>query len=713
MTIATTDDQRDVQQSIRSWASTADPMRTLRADEQSGWRSHWRGLAELGVFSVAVPESVGGVGGTVADLAAMLEETSAALVGGPVLSTALAALVVGRTGGPAATRWGTDLCEGRLPCAVVLSDAPVAARRDGDTLFLDGTADIAFGAADGVGVLLPATVDGETVWCMLGIETPGLKIESLLGVDRSVPVARLTLQDVAVDPDSVLSDVSTSYVLDLAATLAAADAAGVAGWALRTAVEHAKMREQFGAPIGSFQAIKHLCAEMLCRVEKARAAAWDAAVAVDSAAEEHPLAAAVAAAIALDAAVDNAKDAIQILGGIGFTWEHDAHFYLRRALSIRQLLGGTSHWRMRVTDLTRAGVRRHLSVDLGEAENRREDVRAEVRAVAEAEDPRRTLAESGLAAAHWPQPHGRDASAAEQLLYAEEMAAAGLEIPDLVIGWWAVPTILEHGTAEQIERFAGPSLHGDIRWCQLFSEPEAGSDLAALRTTATKVDGGWKLKGHKIWTSLAQQADWGICLARTDRDAPKHRGISYFVLDMTSPGIRIEPLREITGDAVFNEVFLDDVFVPDDCLVGDLNSGWKLARTTLANERVAMSSGSTLGSALEDVVEATSSSTDPGVSDALGGLVANGLVGSLLEFRSTLRRLGGQDPGAESSVRKLVGVRHRQDLAEFALEVSGQAGVIEGPLAKEMLLTRCLSIAGGTSQILLTVAAERILGLPR
>ncbi|MEO7079830.1 MAG: acyl-CoA dehydrogenase family protein, partial [Rhodococcus sp. (in: high G+C Gram-positive bacteria)] len=293
------------------------------------------------------------------------------------------------------------------------------------------------------------------------------------------------------------------------------------------------------------------------------------------------------------------------------------------------------------------------------------------------------------------------------------MAAAGLEIPDLVIGWWAVPTILEHGTAEQIERFAGPTLHGDIRWCQLFSEPEAGSDLAALRTTATKVDGGWKLKGHKIWTSLAQQADWGICLARTDRDVPKHKGISYFVLDMTSPGIRIEPLREITGDAVFNEVFLDDVFVPDDCLVGDLNGGWKLARTTLANERVAMSSGSTLGSALEDVVEATSFSTDPGVSDALGGLVANGLVGSLLEFRSTLRRLGGQDPGAESSVRKLVGVRHRQDLAEFALEVSGQAGVIEGPLAKEMLLTRCLSIAGGTSQILLTVAAERILGLPR
>nr|WP_296772841.1 acyl-CoA dehydrogenase [Rhodococcus sp. (in: high G+C Gram-positive bacteria)] len=700
MTLATTEDQRDARQSIGAWAASASPIATLRGDEQSGWRTLWRALADLGVFSVAVPESAGGAGGTVADLAAMLEATAEALVSGPVLTTALAAIV--------ASGHVEDFCDGAIPCAVMLSGAPPAGGVDGEFLVLDGVVDVAVGGSDGVALMLPVEVGGDTVWAVVDADSPGMKVEQLVGVDRSLPLARVVLDHVRASP---VPGLTSRRVHDLAVTLAAADAAGIAGWCLRTAVDHAKFREQFGAPIGSFQAIKHLCAEMLCRAEKARAAAWDAAVAADSAPEEFSLSAAVAASIALDAAVDNAKDCIQVLGGIGFTWEHDAHLYLRRALALRQLHGGSASWRERVADRTRAGVRRTLHVDLGAAEDLREQVRAEVDAIAHSEDRRAALAESGLAAPHWPRPHGRDARAAEQLLYAQELTRAGVETPDLVVGGWAVPTILEHGTAEQIEKFAGPTLRGDIAWCQLFSEPEAGSDLASLRTSARKVDGGWTLQGHKIWTSVAQQADWAICLARTDRDAAKHRGISYFLLDMRTPGIRIEPLREITGDAVFNEVFLDNVFVPEDCLVGQENKGWTLARTTLSNERVAMSHGSSLGSALEAAIEATSQ--DHSVTERLGGLVADGLVGSLLEFRATLRRLGGQDPGAESSVRKLVGVRHRQDLAEFVLEAAGPAGAVEGPLAKEMLLTRCLSIAGGTTQILLTVAAERILGLPR
>lgn len=700
MTLATTEDQRDARQSIGAWAASASPIATLRGDEQSGWRTLWRALADLGVFSVAVPESSGGAGGTVADLAAMLEAMAEALVSGPVLTTALAAIV--------ASGRADDFCEGAIPCAVMLSGEPPRSGADGELLVLDGVVDVAVGGSDGVALMLPVDVGENTVWAIVDADSPGMKVEQLVGVDRSLPLARIVLDHVRASP---VPGLTSRRVHDLAATLAAADAAGIAGWCLRTAVDHAKFREQFGSPIGSFQAIKHLCAEMLCRAEKARAAAWDAAVAADSAPDEFSLSAAVAASVALDAAVDNAKDCIQVLGGIGFTWEHDAHLYLRRALALRQLHGGSAAWRERVADRARAGVRRTLHVDLGAAEGLREQVRAEVHDIAHSQDRRTALAESGLAAPHWPRPHGRDALAAEQLLYAQELTRAGVETPDLVIGGWAVPTILEHGTAEQIEKFAGPTLRGDIAWCQLFSEPEAGSDLASLRTSARKVDGGWTLHGHKIWTSVAQQADWAICLARTDRDAAKHRGISYFLLDMRTPGIRIEPLREITGDAVFNEVFLDNVFVPEDCLVGQENNGWTLARTTLSNERVAMSHGSSLGTALEAAIEATSQ--DHGVTERLGGLVADGLVGSLLEFRATLRRLGGQDPGAESSVRKLVGVRHRQDLAEFVLEAAGPAGAVDGPLAKEMLLTRCLSIAGGTTQILLTVAAERILGLPR
>ncbi|SNS70041.1 acyl-CoA dehydrogenase [Rhodococcoides kyotonense] len=697
MTIATTEDQRDVQNSIRSWVSSAQPTVTLRAHDLEVWRTSWPGLVGLGVFSVAVPEDAGGAGGTVPDLAAMIEEVGAGLVGGPVISTAVAAMIDS----------DEAMIDSDRPCALVVPPGSVRGRVDGAVLVLDGEVDVVLGLADGVDVLVPVDA-GEELWCRVPADAPGVKIEALTGLDHSMPSARLSLT--GVEAQHIVRGVGFARVRDLAVTLSAAEAAGVAGWCLRTAVDYAKIREQFGAPIGSFQAIKHLCADMLCRVEKARAAAWDAAVAADG--REFPLAAAVAASIAFDAAVETAEDCIQVLGGIGFTWEHDAHLYLRRALSLRQAFGGTSRWRRRVTELSRAGARRHLEIELGDA-GLRENIRSDAAAIARAEDPRVALAESGLAAPHWPRPYGRDAGHAEQLIVAEELAAAGVEPPDLVIGWWAMPTILEHGTAEQIDRFAGPTLRGDITWCQLFSEPEAGSDLASLRTTATQVDGGWRLRGHKIWTSLAREADWAICLARTDRDAPKHKGISYFLVDMRTPGIRVEPLREITGDAVFNEVYLDDVVVPSDCLVGRPGDGWKFARTTLSNERVAMSRGSALGSALEDVLKATADSFDAALDDRLGGLLADGQVGAVLDVRAMLRRLDGQDPGPESSVRKLVGVRHRQDVAEFALEASGLAGVVDGPLAKEMLLTRCLSIAGGTSQILKTVAAERILGLPR
>lgn len=337
----------------------------------------------------------------------------------------------------------------------------------------------------------------------------------------------------------------------------------------------------------------------------------------------------------------------------------------------------------------------------------------------------------GYLAPHWPAPYGLDAQPALQLLIDDELRRAGVSRPDLVIGAWAVPTLLQYGTAEQQERFAMPTLYGDITWCQLFSEPEAGSDLAGLRARAERVDGGWLLTGQKVWTSLAREAQWAICLARTDPDAQslptppasqappasiprKHRGITYFLVDMASPGIDVRPLREITGDAVFNEVFLDRVFVPDVDVVGEVGGGWALARTTLANERVAIGGGSALGQAVERLLE-----LDPPADarERIGALVAEGSVVSLLDLRATLLRLGGQDPGPGSAVRKLIGVRHRQAAAEMALTLAGPDGAAadgeSAELVHEFLLSRCHSIAGGTTQILLTLVGERILGLPR
>jgi len=630
----------------------------------------WPDLAALGLFGLALPEVVGGLGNPVADLAVAVEAAAELLAGGPVLATLTAGVALARIPDhPLAAKLLPGIADGSV--AVAVHCGPLALGQSGPMLVKDGDdwalADVVIDPADPVDLGRP------------------------LGFPQ-------------VDPITDDQRLGPLPVEDILAMLAAAEAAGIADWCLRTAVAYAKVRTQFGQPIGAFQAVKHLCVEMLCRSERAAAVAWDAARAYDQEPTEFPLAAATAAAIAVDAAVDNAKDCIQVLGGIGFTWEHDAHRYLRRAISTRQLLGGTARWRRRVAELAKAGHRRTLTLAI---DADRTEFRQTAEAIAEADDQRKQLADSGFLAPHWPRPYGLDAGPTEQLIIDEELDRAGVRRPDLVIGWWAVPTILAHGTDEQRERFAGPTLRGEITWCQLFSEPGAGSDLASLRTKAERVDGGWKITGQKVWTSLARQADWAICLARTNPDVPKHRGITYFLVDMRTPGIDIRPLREITGDAVFNEVFLDGVFVPDEYVVGAVDGGWKLARTTLANERVAMSRGSSLGEEVERVL----STAEP--SERLGTLVADGLAMSLLDLRATLRKLADLDPGAASSVRKLVGVRHRQHVAETALDLEGPLGAIAGERSHEFLLTRCLSIAGGTEQVLLTLAGERLLGLPR
>ncbi|MFQ6230411.1 acyl-CoA dehydrogenase family protein [Nocardia sp. NPDC002869] len=722
MTIATTDEHKAVQQSMSGWAAAAQPIATMRADATDFWRTYWATLTDLGIFRVAVAEEAGGAGGSVSDLAVFIEQAAHDMVGGPLLTTAIAGLVTA----------------GRLPeeqpCGIALDTVagdetapgggPAVPALDGAGT-LSGSWESVLGAAPGVAVLLPVDTAEGRRWCLLGPDTPGLQLEALEPLDLTTPLARVRCTEVRVDPDAVFTP--DYAVEDLLVALVVAELAGVTGWCLTTAVDYAKVREQFGRQIGSFQAVKHICAWMLCRTELIRSVAADAAAAVDSGGAELPIAAAIAAAISLDAAVDTAKDCIQVLGGIGFTWEHDAHLYLRRATALRQLLGGAPYWRARVTELTRAGRRRTTGADRvfadaalagGETDTEvaTDELAAEVARIAAlpAARQRGALADAGLIMPHWPQPYGRGADPMTGLVISEELRRAGLTVPDLTIGGWAIPTLLQHGTPEQIERFAWPTLHGEVVWCQLFSEPGAGSDLAALRTTAERTEGGWVLNGQKVWTSLAKEANWAICLARTDPSAPKHKGISYFLVDMRSAGIDIRPLVQITGEARFSEVFLDGVFVPDDCVVGALGNGWKIARSTLSAERVAMS-GNGIGPALEELI-AKLPATGRGselLNDRLGGFVADAIAGLLLEQRAAVRILAGADPGAQSSVRKLVGVRHRQAVAEFAVEVAGPAGARTTEDTSEFLLTRCLSIAGGTEQILLTVAAERILGLPR
>lgn len=696
-----TDEQLAARELVRSWAIGAGAHGAVRdAEKDLGetWRATFAGLAELGCFGVAVAEDAGGAGGSVADLCVMIEEAARALIPGPVVTTALATLVVTDRG------LLERLMSGELTAGAALTADLV---EDGSTV--SGTAAQVLGALAGGLMLLPV---GDRV-ALIDSSAPGVSVEALEATDFSRPLARVVLNSV---PAEMLS-VSKGRFEDLAATLMAAESAGVATWALDTAAEYAKVREQFGKPIGSFQAVKHMCAEMLLRAEQISVAAADAAAAASGPEDgQLSIAAAIAAAIGAEAAKGNAKDCIQVLGGIGITWEHDAHLYLRRAYGIGQFLGGDARWLRRVGTLTLGGVRRELRIDLDSVAHLQEEIAAAVAAVAALprEARRPALAASGLLAPHWPKPYGREASPAEQLLIDQELSLAGVHRPDLVIGWWAVPTILEYGTPEQIDRFVPATLRGEVIWCQLFSEPGAGSDLAALRTKAARAEGGWRLTGQKVWTSAAHKAHWGVCLARTDPEAPKHKGITYFLVDMRSPGVVIRPLREITGDELFNEVFFDDVFVPDELVVGTVNDGWRLARTTLANERVAMAQGTALGNPMEELLRVVAErELDTALQDRLGRLILAAQAGALLDQRIAQLAVGGRDTGAEASARKLIGVRYRQELAEFRMELSPSGGAVVDDLVHDFLNTRCLTIAGGTEQILLTLAAERLLGLPR
>jgi alkylation response protein AidB-like acyl-CoA dehydrogenase len=278
---------------------------------------------------------------------------------------------------------------------------------------------------------------------------------------------------------------------------------------------------------------------------------------------------------------------------------------------------------------------------------------------------------------------------------------------------------LTHGTEAQRRRWLPGILSAGELWCQLFSEPGAGSDLAGVTTRAMPVEGGWVLNGQKVWTSYARFARWAICLARTDPDAPKHSGISYLIVDMTAPGVDVRPLVQITGEAEFNEVFLDDVFVPSDGLVGALNHGWAVANTTLAHERGTNFpfKEQVVHEVFIDELYALAQSTgrldDPEVADALAQAYVELRVLRLHNWR-TMTRLGhGIEPGPESSVVKLAWTDMSQHMAEAALVVVGPGSPLLGPWERQWLWTKAAGIAGGTSEVQRTIIGDRILGLPR
>ena len=719
MSIAITEEHRALAQTVVGLLTkhqSRAAARGLLTEEADARPAFWAELGGLGLLGLHISEEHGGSGFGLAETLVVAEQMGRYLAPGPFVPTVMASAVL--------TGAGTDDLQKRLLPALADGSVIGAVALGGEVTYANGAATGKAGVvisghlADVL--LVPAGDD------VLVIEKAGggIQAEVPANLDQSRRAARVRL-DAA--PATVLPG-ARGLLTDVARAVLAAEAAGIAGETTEQAAEYAKIRQQFGRPIATFQAVKHHCANMLVAAELAAAAGWDAGRAGIDGGDQLRYTAAIAAALAVPAAVSNASLNIQVHGGIGFTWEHDAHLYLRRAAAIDAVVD-TEQAAIEVTDLVRRGVRRAAAIDLPAAA---EPIRAAIAPdVARLRDLRgkarkQALIETGYVMPHWPKPWGRDASAVEQLVIEQEFATAGIKRPSYGITSWIILTLIQHASPEQVARWVRPALNQDVIWCQLFSEPGAGSDAAGIRTRATpvkgdgEVGGGWRINGQKVWTSGAHLASFGLATVRTNPNAPKHEGITTMVIDMHAPGVTVRPLKMPTGNSDFNEVFFDDVFVPDADVVGPVDAGWTVARATLGNESVSIGGGDS-GMVMPGHAFIAPLDAHPerlaGGAGRVGRQISRTQALGLLNQRSAHRAVAGGGPGPEGNIAKLLLSEIGHEAAAIMAELAGPDAAFldgDGALAATLvLMNRAMSIAGGTSEIKRNQIAERILGLPR
>jgi hypothetical protein len=716
MAIAITDDHRALAETASDFLAKHDARGAARAlleAEKEPLPPFWGDLAALGWLGLHLPESVGGSGYGLSELVVVVEELGRTVAPGPFVPTVIASAVIDAAGSDELkAKWLPGLADGSV-CGGVALFADVT--ESGGTAA--GTAPAVLGGGLANVLVLPAGHDAVVVDASAG----GVKVEVPANLDPTRRCARVTLDGAAVE----LIPGGRRLLVDLGRLLVAAEAVGIATECTEQAAAYAKVRVQFGRPIATFQAVKHHCANMAVASELATAAVWDAARAADDdGGDQLTFAAAMAASLALAAADECANLNTQVHGGIAMTWEHDAHLYMRRATSLEPVVDGQAA-AQEVTDLVRAGVQRERTIELPpEAEPMRDEVRAFAARVKDMDDAarREAMIETGYVMPHWPKPWGRDAGAVEQLVIEQEFAAAGVARPQYSITGWVILTLIQHATEDQVARWVLPALRQEVIWCQLFSEPDAGSDAAGIKTRGTRVEGGWLVNGQKVWTSGAHYASFGLATIRTDPDVPKHQGITTMVIDMHAKGVEVRPLRMTTGQSEFNEVFFNDVFVPDDDVVGPVNGGWTVARATLGNESVSIGGGQGGGRGgmrLESLVASFDAHPErlAGGAGRIGRYVAQTEALADLNMRTAHRSVAGGGPGPEGAVAKLV-------LSELGHESSAMLVALGGPETAyaegEGLMTyftvlfhRGMSIAGGSSEIKRNQIGERILGLPR
>jgi alkylation response protein AidB-like acyl-CoA dehydrogenase len=731
MSIAITEEHRALAQTVSDLLAkhqTRAAARALLDAEAEPLPDFWAELAGLGLLGLHIPADYGGSGFGLSETLVVAEQMGRQLAPGPYLPTVIASAVLAGALQAGAVPAGTESAglAGRLLSGLADGSVVGAVALGGDVAFagdtVTGDAGVVISGQLADVLLVPVGDDIALVERAAG----GVTVTVPANLDQSRRAARVRLDGAA----AVLLTGAGRLLTDTARAVFAAEAIGIATETTQQAAEYAKVRVQFGRPIATFQAVKHHCANMLVAAELATAATWDAGRAADAArddpggaaADQFSYTAAIAATLAIPAAAANASLNIQVHGGIGFTWEHDAHLYLRRAAAVAAVVDAEQA-AAGVTDLVRHGVRRAAAIDLpAEAEPIRAAIRPDVERLAALDGAARAeaLIETGYAMPHWPRPWGRDAAALEQLVIEQEFAAARIKRPALGITGWVILTLIQYATPDQVARWVRPAVNQDVIWCQLFSEPGAGSDAAGIRTKAAKVDGGWRINGQKVWTSGAHQAAFGLVTVRTNPDAPKHQGITTMVVDMHAPGVTVRPLKMPTGRSDFNEVFFDDVFVPDADVVGAIDEGWTVARATLGNESVSIGSGDGGMTVPADAFIAPFDAHPErltGGARRVGRHIARIQAMGALNLRSAYRAVAGGGPGPEGNVAKLLLAELGHEAAAILFELAGPDGAFlegrGGIAATLVLMNRAMSIAGGTSEIKRNQIAERILGLPR
>ncbi|MGD1241436.1 acyl-CoA dehydrogenase [Mycobacterium seoulense] len=756
--------------------STEQDVRNLMGTSPGYDAPVWHRLStELGLTGLAIPEEHGGSGAGPVEVGIAFEEMGRKLFCAPFLSTVgLVATAIVESG-------NSEACRDFLP-AIVSGDRTATLVWEGPSptksqlriqhkdagWTVSGRVPVAVEATAADFVLVAgASADGPVVG-VVESTAPGLAIESLTPLDQTRPLASVQFNATPVrlvcSGDDAIRSMTRTY--DLALLYVAAEQLGASARQLELAVEYAKTRTQFGRAIGSFQAIKHRCADMLVAVESARSVVyhglWMAANYGPADSNLVSQSASLAKAVASECCRMVALQTLQIHGGIGFTWEHSAHLYVKRAKSTQLLFGSPSYHRARLAGLLGIGHPDQTERSIGAGDGQtpvmedqtqdHTDAEALAQAVADFlgkypvphpddrmgdRKMREARFDAGLALVSLPEGlGGRSLDPTMQQVVDNAFAAAGADDHEgrntIGLGM-ALPTIAEHGTAEQKARYLRPCFSGEEIWCQLFSEPGAGSDLASLSTRAVLNGDAYVVNGQKVWTSLGHVASWAILLARTDVAAPKHRGLTYFLVDMRSPGVEVRPLRQITGEAEFNEVYLTDVRIPVANVLGRVNDGWRVAMTTLANERVALGAriverGTGPIRQLLDIYGSALAREDVGEEalDRVMLLWSRAEAARLTNIRASRPR--DQGPGPEGSIAKLQMAELNQAIYECCVDLCGSDGLQidgydyvapeyatpqgRGDVRKVWLRSLANSIEGGTSEIMRNILGERILGLP-